>query len=107
MTHEIRVPEVSEGVTEGTIVDIAVAVGDRVEVDQTLLELETDKAVIAIPSPLAGTITEIRVAQGDSVVIGAVVMVIESAGMVDAAAGEEAVIPAVEPGPETELRART
>jgi pyruvate dehydrogenase E2 component (dihydrolipoamide acetyltransferase) len=103
MTHEIRVPEVSEGVTEGTIVDIAVAVGGRVEVDQTLLELETDKAVIAIPSPLAGTITEIRVAQGDSVVIGAVVMVIESAGMVDAAAGEEAVMPAVESGPETEL----
>ncbi len=78
MTHEIRVPEVSEGVTEGTVVDIAVAVGDRVEVDQTLLELETDKAVIAIPSPFAGKIIEVRVAAGDSVPIDAVIMAIET-----------------------------
>jgi pyruvate dehydrogenase E2 component (dihydrolipoamide acetyltransferase) len=78
MIHEIRVPEVSEGVTEGTVVDIAVAVGDHVEIDQTLLELETDKAVIAIPSPFAGKITEIKVASGGSVPIDAVIMVVET-----------------------------
>ena len=91
MAHEIRVPEVSDGVTEGTVVDITVAVGDRVEVDQTLLELETDKAVIAIPSPFEGTIAEIKVAQGDSVPIGAVIMVVDS----------------VEPSTETELAEET
>jgi pyruvate dehydrogenase E2 component (dihydrolipoamide acetyltransferase) len=80
MTHEIRIPEVSEGVVEGTVVDIAVAIGDDVEEDQTLLELETDKAVIAIPSPVAGKITEIKVSQGDSVPVGAVIMMVESAG---------------------------
>jgi pyruvate dehydrogenase E2 component (dihydrolipoamide acetyltransferase) len=79
MKHEIKVPEVSEGVTEGTVVDISVAVGDAVEVDQTLLEFETDKAVIAIPSPQEGKVAEIKVAVGDSVAIGAVIMLLESA----------------------------
>jgi len=78
MKHEIKVPEVSEGVTEGTVVDISVAVGDTVEVDQTLLEFETDKAVIAIPSPQEGKVAEIKVTVGDSVAIGAVIMLLES-----------------------------
>jgi pyruvate dehydrogenase E2 component (dihydrolipoamide acetyltransferase) len=86
MTHEIRVPEVSEGVTEGTVIDIVVAVGDTVEADQTLLELETDKAVVGIPSPLEGTITEIMVVQGDTVPIGAVIMMVESVGSTSAVA---------------------
>ena len=97
MTHEIKVPEVSDGVAEGTVVDIAVAVGDRVEEDQTLLELETDKAVIAIPSPFAGTITEIKVAQGDSVPVGAVIMLIEVAGAAAAEAAEPAGKAAADP----------
>ncbi|MDH3453836.1 MAG: E3 binding domain-containing protein, partial [Desulfuromonadales bacterium] len=104
MTHEIRVPEVSEGVTEGTVVDIAVAVGDRVEFDQTLLELETDKAVIAIPSPFAGTIVEIKVAQGASVPIGAVIMLLEAAG--EAAAEVAVAGAAVEAQPEPQSEAK-
>ena len=105
MIHEIRVPEVSEGVTEGTVVDIAVAVGDRVEVDQTLLELETDKAVIAIPSPFAGKITEIEVASGDSVPIGAVIMAIET-GKPSVNNDVEAETPAeAQPEPEPEEKA--
>ena len=62
MAQEILVPEVSDGVTEGTVISVAVAVGDKVEADQTLLEMETDKAVVAIPSPFDGVITEIKVA---------------------------------------------
>ncbi len=89
MKHEIKVPEVSEGVTQGTVVDISVAVGDTVEVDQTLLEFETDKAVIAIPSPQEGKVAEIKVAVGDSVAIGAVIMLLESA----ASPADEAPIP--------------
>ena len=79
MALEIVVPEVSDGVTSGTVISIAVAVGDQVETDQTLLELETDKAVVAIPSPGPGTITEIRVAEGDSAAIGSVIMLLEPA----------------------------
>ncbi len=77
MSLEVVVPEVSEGVTQGTVVSIAVAVGDEVEADQTLLELETDKAVVAIPSPSAGKVKEIRVAEGDTAEVGAVIAVLE------------------------------
>jgi pyruvate dehydrogenase E2 component (dihydrolipoamide acetyltransferase) len=78
MLHEITVPEVSEGVTAGTVVTLSVGVGDRVEEDQTLLELETDKAVVAIPSTVAGTVKEIKVAEDDKVEVGAVIMTVES-----------------------------
>lgn len=78
MKHDITVPEVSEGVTAGTIISLSVAVGDQVEEDQTLLEFETDKAVVAIPTPVAGKVTEINVAEGDKVAIGALIMSVES-----------------------------
>lgn len=78
MLQDVIVPEVSDGVTAGTVISIAVAVGDKVEEDQTLLELETDKAVVAIPSPTDGTITEIKVGEGDEAAVGAVIMVLDS-----------------------------
>ncbi|MBW6508601.1 MAG: 2-oxo acid dehydrogenase subunit E2 [Desulfuromonadales bacterium] len=80
MAIEIVVPQVSDGVTSGTVISLAVAVGDEVTEDQTLLELETDKAVVAIPSPQAGKISEIRVAEGDQAEVGAVIMLLEAAG---------------------------
>ena len=89
MKHEIRVPAVSEGVTEGTVVNITVAVGDNVEVEQTLLELETDKAVVEVPSSHAGKITEVLVAEGDRVAIDAVIMVLESSGAAEEAEAPE------------------
>ncbi len=79
MKQEIRIPAVAEGVTSGTVVAVMVAVGDRVEADQTLIELETDKAVVAIPTPLAGTISDIRVAEGQNVKVGAVIVLLENA----------------------------
>lgn len=79
MIHEITVPAVSEGVTSGTVIAVSVAVGDLLEEDQTLIELETDKAVVAIPTTVAGKVTEIKVAEGDLVNVGAVIATIESA----------------------------
>lgn len=105
MATEIRVPEVSDGVTEGTVIGINVSVGDQVTVDETLLEMETDKAVVAIPAPFAGTITAIQVAEGETVAIGAVIMQGDPAGKVAAnepgpGAAEAAQTPAfVEPIP--------
>lgn len=108
MATEILVPEVSDGVTEGTVISINVAVGDKVEADQTLLEMETDKAVVAIPAPFAGRITEIKVAEGDTVAIGAVIMLGESgevaaaapaAPAAQAAAEEPAAAPVTAPEP--------
>lgn len=90
MAIEIVVPQVSDGVTSGTVISLAVAVGDEVTEDQTLLELETDKAVVSIPSPQAGKISEIRVAEGDEAAVGSVIMVLE------ADAAQEETAPAAE-----------
>ncbi len=89
---DIRVPEVSDGVTKGTVIAVAVTAGDMVEADQTLLEMETDKAVVAIPAPQACRIDEVKVAEGDEVAIGAVIM---TASPTD----ESAAVPVVEPEP--------
>ncbi len=91
---DIRVPEVSDGVTKGTIISLAVTTGDKIEADQTLLEMETDKAVVAIPAPFAGTIGEIKVAEGDEVAIGQVIMTAEPTA---SPAGEASSTPAAEP----------
>ena len=96
MKEEIRVPEVSDGVTKGLVIGLSVAVGDRVEADQTLLELETDKAVVALPAPFTGTITAILVDEGDEVDVGQVVM----AGEPERAAPD--VVPAPEAAPAAE-----
>jgi pyruvate dehydrogenase E2 component (dihydrolipoamide acetyltransferase) len=98
MKQEIRVPEVSDGVTHGKVVSLSVSEGDRVETDQTLLELETEKAVVALPSPFTGKITAILVDEGDEVEVGQVVM----AGTPEGEGGEEtAEEPAEEPAEES------
>ncbi|MBW6508602.1 MAG: dihydrolipoyl dehydrogenase [Desulfuromonadales bacterium] len=86
MSIDVVVPQVSDGVTSGTVISVAVSVGDQVEADQTLIELETDKAVVAIPSPSAGRVRDLKVAQGDTVEVGAVIAVLE-----ESAAGISAV----------------
>jgi len=77
---EVVIPEISEGVHEGTVVSVLVAEGDLVEEDQSLVELETDKAVVAIPSPVAGRVTGILVGEGDTVAVGAVFLRLDVAG---------------------------
>lgn len=88
MSVDVVVPQVSDGVTSGTVISVAVSVGDQVEADQTLIELETDKAVVAIPSPAAGKISALKVAEGDEVAVGAVIAVLEEAEADSSAAAE-------------------
>jgi pyruvate dehydrogenase E2 component (dihydrolipoamide acetyltransferase) len=78
MIQDVRVPEISENVAKGDVSSILVKVGDHVDADQGLLELETDKAVVELPAPSNGVITEILVSEGDSVDVGAVVMKIDT-----------------------------
>lgn len=73
MAVDIVIPEVGESITEGTITTWYVKVGDAVEVDQPLFELETDKISTDVPSPSAGVITEIVSGDGEDVMIGATV----------------------------------
>jgi 2-oxoglutarate dehydrogenase E1 component len=70
---DIVVPGGGESVTEGTILEWAVAIGDRVRDGQTIVELSTDKVDMELPAPAAGTITEILAAAGETVSVGQVI----------------------------------
>ncbi|MGE0268111.1 MAG: 2-oxo acid dehydrogenase subunit E2 [Candidatus Omnitrophota bacterium] len=74
---EFKLPEVGENISSGNVVSIFVSVGDTVKKDQDLLELETDKASLPVPSPVNGVIKEILIETGQDVEIGQVVMRIE------------------------------
>lgn len=78
--HEVKIPDIAENVESGTIGSILVAKGDQVEEEQSLVEIETDKASTDIPSPAAGTIAEIKVKEGDEVKVGEVIILIETKG---------------------------
>ena len=97
MIREVRLPEISENVESGDVIKILVSVGDEVGVDQPLLELETDKAVLEVPSPHKGKVAEILVRPGETVKVGQVFMTIDTA---DTSAGN-VVKPAGEPRPKT------
>jgi len=77
---EFKVPELGEGVAGGDVTRVLVTVGDVVTRDQSVLELETDKATIEVPSSVAGRVTEVKVKPGDKIKVGAVVFVVDDAG---------------------------
>ena len=92
MALEFRFPDVGEGIAQGEIVRWLVAQGEIVRADQPIVEVETDKAVVEIPSPRAGTILHLPVAAGAMIQVGEILAVIgdpDSAEM-DAAAEPEA-----------------
>ena len=77
MAYEFRFPDVGEGITEGELLAWKVSEGDVVAADQTLAEMETDKAVVELPSPRAGRIARLHAAEGDVVPVGTVLVTIE------------------------------
>jgi pyruvate/2-oxoglutarate dehydrogenase complex dihydrolipoamide acyltransferase (E2) component len=82
MARQFRFPDVGEGIAEGEVVRWAVAEGDEVKVDQTLGEVETDKAVVEIPSPYAGTVLKLHFKPKDIVKVGQVLVTIGEKGEV-------------------------
>jgi 2-oxoisovalerate dehydrogenase E2 component (dihydrolipoyl transacylase) len=87
-----KLPDIGEGISEAEIVAWHVAVGDRVEEDQQLADMMTDKATVEMESPVAGTVIELAGEVGDQVSIGAALVVIET----DAVEGEGAIEPSAE-----------
>ena len=71
MSNQIIVPSLGESVTEATVSKWLKRVGEKVDSDEPLVELETDKVNVEVPSPLAGTLSSIRVKEGDTVEVGA------------------------------------
>ncbi len=80
MAFEFKLPDIGEGIHEGEIVRWLVKEGDRVEEDQPLVEVMTDKATVELPSPVAGTVLEIKAKEGEVVKVGSVLVVIGEAG---------------------------
>ncbi len=78
MIKEIKLPEIADNVDEATILEIRVAVGDKIEKDDTIAELESDKAAFELPSDVSGTVKEIKVSEGDEVKVGQVVITVET-----------------------------
>jgi pyruvate dehydrogenase E2 component (dihydrolipoamide acetyltransferase) len=74
---EFKLPELGENVTTGDVVRVLVNVGDLIERDQPVLELETEKATVEVPSSVAGRVREIAVKAGDKVRVGQVILVVE------------------------------
>ena len=73
---EVQMPKMGESVMEGTVIEWAKSVGDKVEEDETLLEISTDKVDTEVPSPQAGTLVEILVEEGDTVEVGQTIAII-------------------------------
>ncbi|MBW0107013.1 biotin/lipoyl-containing protein, partial [Pseudonocardia sp. KRD291] len=80
MREVFRLPDVGEGLTDAEILDWRVAPGDTVTVNQVLVEIETAKAAVELPSPYAGTVGELLVGAGETVQVGAPIIAIETAG---------------------------
>jgi pyruvate dehydrogenase E2 component (dihydrolipoamide acetyltransferase) len=80
MAKQFRFPDVGEGITEGEIVRWLVKEGDEVKEDQTLAEIETDKAVVEMPSPYEGTVLKVHVKEKDIVKVGQVLVTIGEKG---------------------------
>jgi 2-oxoglutarate decarboxylase len=71
-TVEVQMPAMGDSVVEGTILEWHKAEGDSIAVDETLVEISTDKVDAEVPSPVSGTIVKLHGAEGDSVNVGAV-----------------------------------
>jgi pyruvate dehydrogenase E2 component (dihydrolipoamide acetyltransferase) len=90
MATEITIPQLGESVTEGTVTAWLVEVGDKVEADQPLFELSSEKIDTEVPSPVSGVLKEIKVGVDETVDVGTVVAVIDEGGEAEAKPEAEA-----------------
>jgi pyruvate dehydrogenase E2 component (dihydrolipoamide acetyltransferase) len=96
---EFKIPELGENVASGDVTRVLVNVGDTIARDQPVVELETDKATVEVPSSVAGVVKDIKVKRGDKVKVGAVVLTVDapSEGASERSAAASAPAPAGEP----------
>jgi len=97
MARAFKLPDLGEGIHEGEVLSVRVAVGDSVKEGDIILEVETDKAAVEIPSPYTGVVEEILVKPGDTVKVGQVLLNFVGAGEAPAARKERVEKKAPEP----------
>jgi pyruvate dehydrogenase E2 component (dihydrolipoamide acetyltransferase) len=95
---EFKLPELGENIEQGDLVRLMVAPGATVSAGQSVMELETDKAVVEVPSSVSGTVKEIRVKEGDKIKVGQVIFTVDNGAGAKAADAPRAAAPA-QPAP--------
>ncbi|PPI19757.1 biotin/lipoyl-containing protein, partial [Rathayibacter sp. AY1B5] len=78
MTEQFLLPDVGEGLTEAEIVAWKVKVGDEVAVNQVLVEIETAKSLVELPSPFSGTVVDVLVDEGQTVDVGTAIITVRA-----------------------------
>ena len=96
MATQITLPHLGENIESGDVLSILVSEGDTIAKEQDLIEIETDKATMPVPSPQAGKVVKVLVSEGDTIAVGAAILEIE---LVEAAATVPAKAPAPRPAP--------
>ena len=96
---EFKLPNLGDGVAAGDVLRVLVKAGDTLKADQAVLELETDKATLEVPSTVGGKVTEVKVKPGDKVKPGQVVLVVDEAGSGAAASAPAPAAKAEAPAP--------
>jgi len=90
MREKVAVPQLGESIDSVEVVSILVEVGDELEIDQPLIEVETEKASVEVPSPVAGVLAEILVSTGDTLGEGDAIAIVETSNPEDAGPGAPA-----------------
>lgn len=99
---EFKLPELGENIDSGDVVRVSVQPGEEVVMGQTVLELETDKAVVEVPSTVAGKVSEVKVKVGQKVKVGDVIFTVAATLGAPAPAPEETPAPVVKAAPKAE-----
>ena len=97
-TIEIKIPDIGD-FKDIPIIEVMVKAGDKVEVEQSLISLETDKAAMDVPSPMAGVVKELKVKVGDKVTQGSVILILEAKTEIQNNAPSQALPPEIPPSP--------
>ncbi|HEX2867016.1 MAG TPA: dihydrolipoyllysine-residue acetyltransferase [Ignavibacteriales bacterium] len=90
MAKEFILPELGENIASADVLQVLIKVGDQVKADQNVLEIETDKATIEVPSTISGVVQEVNVKPGDKAQVGQVIFTVEEEGVEEEGGAQEA-----------------
>jgi pyruvate dehydrogenase E2 component (dihydrolipoyllysine-residue acetyltransferase) len=80
MALDLKLPELGENIDSADVLTVLVKNGDKIEKDQSVIEIETDKATIEVPSTVSGTITDIKIKEGDKIKVGQIILTVDDRG---------------------------
>jgi pyruvate dehydrogenase E2 component (dihydrolipoamide acetyltransferase) len=95
--YEFKLPDVGEGIHEGEIVKLHVKEGDKIQEFDVFAEVQTDKAVVEIPSPVTGVVKEIKVKEGEVALVHSTIAIIDAEGEAEEEAAEDKAAESIEP----------